>query len=132
MRQTRHLRMVELARKAEERERTEESNPAPTLVWASFASRRQEPEWVYVGIDVGKEKHDAGFISRRILANSHGVFNCPTHTFANTREGFASVVAAISTHGDLRRCAVLVEHTGHYHLALVQYLQEQNIPVYVR
>src|SRR5262245_6015032 len=45
-------------------------------------------EPVYIGIDVGKTSHVAGFVSTTLLARHERFEACPTHLFANSREGF--------------------------------------------
>jgi transposase len=56
---------------------------------------------------------------------------CPVQAFENSREGFRSLIERIRSLAPLEHAQVLLEHTGHYHLALVQYLQELDISVYV-
>jgi transposase len=81
-------------------------------------------EPVYVGIDVSKTSHVAGFVSATLLARHERFEACPTYLFANSREGFRSFAP-------LEHVTALVEHTGHYHRPLVQFLQELDVPVYV-
>jgi transposase len=88
-------------------------------------------EPVYVGIDVGKASHVAGFISATLLARHKRFEACPSLRFANSREGFLALSERLHATAPLEHLAVLVEHTGHYHRALVQYLQELDLPVYV-
>ncbi|HLZ62991.1 MAG TPA: transposase, partial [Ktedonosporobacter sp.] len=52
-------------------------------------------------------------------------------SFDNSREGFRSLIARISAYVPLTQVYVVMEVTGHYHRALMQYLQELDIPVYV-
>jgi transposase len=88
-------------------------------------------ESVYVGIDIGKLRHVAGFISPTLLKR-HGRFEgCPVLTFAQSREGFRTLIDRIQEYTPLEQCFVLLEKTGHYHQALVQYLQELDISVYL-
>jgi transposase len=49
----------------------------------------------------------------------------------NSREGFRSLVERIQTYVPLTQVQALLEVTGHYHRALLQYLQELDIPVYI-
>jgi transposase len=72
-------------------------------------------ESLYIGIDIGKGKHVAGFLSRTLLERHDHFEACPALVFENSREGFR----------------LLIERTGHYHRALEQYLQELDVPVYV-
>lgn len=88
-------------------------------------------EPLYLGIDVGKASHVAGFVSATLLARHERFEACPTLLFANSREGFRALAERIRTYAPLEHVAVLVEHTGHYHRPLVQYLQELDLPVYV-
>lgn len=87
-------------------------------------------ESLYVGIDVGKQKHVAGFVSFTLLER-HGRFEgCPVLSFEHSREGFRCLVERLRRYVPLEQVYVLLEHTGHYHRALVQYLQELDITVY--
>jgi transposase len=88
-------------------------------------------EPVYVGIDVGKASHVAGFVSTTLLARHERFEACPTHLFANSRDGFRSLGERLRAYAPLEHLTVLVEYTGHYHRPLVQYLQELDVPVYV-
>ena len=88
-------------------------------------------ESVYVGVDVGKLRHVAGFVSSTLLKR-HGRFEgCPVLTFEQSREGFRALIDRIREYTPLEQCFVLLEKTGHYHQALVQYLQEHDISVYL-
>ncbi len=87
-------------------------------------------EYLYVGIDVGKYHHAVCVVSVSLLER-HGTFErCPVFVVPNNRDGFHQLLEHIQTHGPAQRCVVLVESTGHYHRLLVDYLQEQGIPVY--
>jgi len=88
-------------------------------------------ETLYVGIDIAKGKHVAGFISPTLLTRHQRFENCPALTFDNSREGFRSLVDRISAYVPLTQVYVVMEATGHYHRALLQYLQELDIPVYL-
>ncbi len=88
-------------------------------------------ETLYVGVDIGKKTHVAGFISTTLL-NRHQRFEmCPALSFPNRREGFRSLIDRISAYVPLTQVYVVLEATGHYHRALLQYLQELDVPVYV-
>ena len=87
-------------------------------------------ETLYVGIDIGKSIHVAGFLSTTLLARHQRFEHCPALTFANTREGFRSLADRIGGYVPLTQVYVVLEFTGHYHRALVQYLQELAVPVY--
>jgi transposase len=88
-------------------------------------------ETLYVGIDIGKLAHVAGFVSPTLLARHQRFEACPALSFENSREGFRALVDRISTYVPLTQVYAVLEVTGHYHRALLQYLQEMEIPVYV-
>ena len=88
-------------------------------------------EALYVGIDVGKKKHVAGFLSRTLLQRHQRFEGCPALPFEQSREGFHLLVDRMQSYTPLESCYVLLEHTGHYHKLLEQYLQEMDIAVYV-
>ena len=91
---------------------------------------RLSQETLYIGVDIGKFRHVAGFLSRTLLAR-HGRFEgCPTFAFEQSREGFRSLVERIRELVPLEQVMVLFEHTGHYHRLLEQYLLELDITVY--
>lgn len=86
---------------------------------------------LFVGVDIGSDNHIAAFYSR-YLQNKHGHYNkCPTMSFANSRLDFERLVAKIQCYASVEHCVVILEKTGHYHMALLQYLQEQGIEVYL-
>jgi transposase len=88
-------------------------------------------ESLYVGIDIGKKKHVAGFLSTTLLQR-HGRFEgCPALTFEQSREGFRSLVERMRSYVALEQAYVLMEYTGHYHKLLEQYLQELDVAVYI-
>lgn len=88
-------------------------------------------ESLYVGIDVGKARHVAGFISPTLLARHQRFEHCPALTFDQSREGFRALVDRMQEYVPLEQVYVLLENTGHYHRSLVQYLQELAIPIYI-
>jgi len=88
-------------------------------------------ESLYIGIDVGKHSHVAGFISSTLLARHERFESCPVLTFEQSREGFRRLVDRIRSYIPLEQCDIILEKTGHYHHALVQYLLELDISVYV-
>src|SRR5256885_8681073 len=94
--------------------------PAPMLLHESL----------YVGIDVGKARHVAGFVSTTLLERHQRFEACPALAFENSREGFRALIERIQSLAPLEHCFILMEKTGHYHLALQQYLQECDLPVY--
>lgn len=88
-------------------------------------------EPLYIGVDIGKAKHVAGFLSRTLLERHERFEACPALVFENSREGFRALVERMRSLAPLEHVFVLMERTGHYHRALEQYLQELDIPVYV-
>lgn len=88
-------------------------------------------ETLYVGVDVGKKAHVAGFISSTLLIRHQRFEHCPALAFENSREGFRSLIDRIRMFVPLPQVQALLEVTGHYHRALLQYLQELDIPVFV-
>lgn len=85
---------------------------------------------LYVGVDIGKQKHVAGFLSRQLLEGHARFEACPALAFEQSREGFRSLVDRIRSYAPLEQCSVVLEKTGHYHKPLEQYLQELDIAVY--
>lgn len=90
---------------------------------------KHEP--LYIGIDVGKAKHLAGFVSTTLLERHERFEACPALAFENTREGFRAFIERVRGYAPLEHCFVLMEKTGHYHLALQHYLQALDIPIYM-
>ena len=87
-------------------------------------------ESLYIGVDIGKFRHVAGFLSRTLLQRHEHFEGCPTVTFEQSREGFRAFVDRIREYTSLEQATVLLEHTGHYHKNLEQYLLELDITVY--
>ena len=87
-------------------------------------------ETLYVGVDVGKNTHVAGFISTTLLQRHQRFESCPAFSFANSREGFRALLDRIASYVPLTQVYVVLEVTGHYHRPLLQYLQELEIPVF--
>jgi len=88
-------------------------------------------ESLYIGVDIGKLKHVAGFVSKTLLERHKHFEHCPAFTFEASREGFRSFVERIRDYCPLEHVFVMMELTGHYHRSLQQYLLELDIPVYV-
>src|SRR6266568_1494273 len=88
-------------------------------------------ESIYIGVDIGKFKHIAGFVSKTLLGRHQHFEHCPAFTFEQSREGFRAFVERIGAYCPLEQCFILMEQTGHYHKALQQYLLELDLPVYV-
>jgi transposase len=88
-------------------------------------------ESLYVGVDIGKYGHVAGFVSNTLLKRHEYFEACPVLKFEQSRDGFRQLIDRIQSFCPLEHCFVLMEKTGHYHKALQQYLLELNISVYV-
>jgi transposase len=75
----------------------------------------------YLGIDIGKNNHEAGFI------NQDGKHLGKSLRFSNTREGFENLLAFIKQRlPEEENFCIGMEATGHYWLALYTYLQKQG------
>lgn len=83
----------------------------------------------FIGIDVGKHSHVAGFVSATLLKERR-FEQCPVVPFENSRTGIAKLLARVKEHAQPSQCAVLVESTGHYHRALVERLFDEGFHVY--
>lgn len=88
-------------------------------------------ESVYIGVDIGKRKHVAGFLSKTLLERHERFEVCPALVFDNSREGFRIFIDRIREYAPLEHIFILMERTGHYHRPLEQYLQEFDLPVYM-
>ncbi|TMD37701.1 MAG: IS110 family transposase, partial [Chloroflexi bacterium] len=88
-------------------------------------------ESLYIGVDIGKFKHVSGFVSKTLLERHKHFEHCPAFLFEQSREGFRAFVERIRAYCPLEQCFILMEQTGHYHKALLQYLLELDLPVYV-
>lgn len=84
-----------------------------------------------LGVDSGKRAHVAGFLSTPLLTRHQRFEHCPALSFENSRKGFCALVDRIQIYVPLTQVYVVLEVTGHSHRALLQYLQELDIPVYV-
>ena len=75
----------------------------------------------YLGIDIGKNNHEAGFIDQ------DGKHLGKSFRFSNTQEGFENFLAFIQERlaEEVNFC-IGMEATGHYWLALYTYLQKQG------
>jgi len=107
-------------------------NPDPTTVDYEIEALAvlAEGEMLYVGIDVGKESHHVGLMSKSLLAKHRRFDKCPVSNFPNSREGFDQLLEALRAYAPLGRCVCLKETTGHYGHALGEYLQKQGVTVY--
>jgi transposase len=84
----------------------------------------------YAGIDIAKESHVAAFYSG-YLQRKHGHYTaCPTEKFDNSRLDFERLIRELERYAPLSQWRVLMERTGHYHLPLLQYLQERGVQCY--
>jgi transposase len=88
-------------------------------------------ESIYIGVDIGKFKHVAGFVSKTLLERHQHFESCPAFLFEQSREGFQAFVERIRAYCPLEQCFIVMEQTGHYHRPLLQYLLEMDLPVYV-
>ena len=88
-------------------------------------------ESVFIGVDIGKFKHVAGFVSKTLLERHQHFEHCPAFIFEQSREGFRAFVERIRSYCPLEQCFILTEQTGHYHRPLQHYLLELDLPVYV-
>ncbi len=88
-------------------------------------------ESLYVGVDIGKQHHVAGFVSNTLLARHEHFEGCPVLIFDQSREGFRQLLDRVQSFVPLEQCFFLMEQPGHYHRALEQYLLELDISVYV-
>lgn len=86
---------------------------------------------LYIGIDVGKFRHIAGFVSTTLLNRFQRFEGCPALVFEQSREGFRTLVDRIQAYVPIQQAYVLLERTGHYHHALEQYLLEMGVSVFV-
>ncbi len=56
-------------------------------------------EAIYIGVDIGKFKQVAGFVSKTLLERHKHFENCPAFTFEQSREGFRALVERIRASG---------------------------------
>lgn len=98
----------------------------PALAVVPFLQR----ESLYIGIDVGKKEHVAAFVARTLLESHKRYEACPVMRFENNRIGFRALVTRIGEYVPLEQAFVLIEKTGHYHLALREFLLEVDITVH--
>src|SRR5258708_30566464 len=64
-------------------------------------------ETLYGGIDIGKFRHVAAFLSRTLLARHERFEGCPTFAFEQSREGFRSLVDRLREYDPLEQATVL-------------------------
>jgi hypothetical protein len=102
---------------------------ATPLASGSASSPLLAHEPLYVGIDVGKQRHVAGFVSTTLLQGHHRFEGCPALVVDNSREGFRLLADRIRSYTPLEHVSCLVEKTGHYHLPSVAYRLELDVAV---
>ena len=66
-------------------------------------------ESLYIGIDIGKGKHVAGFLSQTLLERHERFEACPALVFENSREGFRLLIERIRSYSQLEHVFVLME-----------------------
>lgn len=88
------------------------------------------PPTLYIGIDVGKTSHYAGFISDNLLRMHKSYDKCPTRYVPNNRADFEALFALVTSYTPFECCHVLLENTGHYGAGLIQFLQERGAHLY--
>jgi hypothetical protein len=66
-------------------------------------------ETLYVGVDIGKAKHVAGFLSPTLLQRHERFEGCPTLNFEQSREGFRAFVDRLREYVPLEQVQVLRE-----------------------
>src|SRR6266498_2929374 len=64
-------------------------------------------ESLYVGIDIGKNRHVAGFLSQTLLSRHERFEACPALVFENSREGFRLLIERICSLAPLEHLFVL-------------------------
>jgi len=89
------------------------------------------PPQLCIGIDIGKFRHLVGFVSADLLAQHCTFAQCPTVVLIPDRLHIDELLAKIALRLPLSECAVLLEHTGHYHRVLVEALHTAGLRVYV-
>jgi len=66
-------------------------------------------ESLYIGVDIGKFKHIAGFVSTTLLARFQRFEGCPALVFEQSREGFRALVDRIGAYVPIQQAYVLLE-----------------------
>ncbi|MGI6578789.1 MAG: IS110 family transposase [Saccharofermentanales bacterium] len=80
----------------------------------------------YLGIDIGKNHHEAGFIK------DNGNHVGKSLRFANTEEGFQSLISFIENRlPEEESFSIGMEATGHYWIALYSFLSAQGFTLHV-
>src|SRR5436309_1382907 len=66
-------------------------------------------ESLYIGIDIGKKTHVAGFLSHTLLQRHQRFEACPAFTFEQSREGFRALAERMQMYAPLEHIYVLLE-----------------------
>jgi transposase len=86
---------------------------------------------LFIGIDVGKQRHVAAFVSASLLKQKR-FEQCPVFSFAQSREGLLAFLAQVKGYvSSPCSAAVILESTGHYHRPLAEFLAAEGFRVYV-
>ena len=86
---------------------------------------------LFIGIDVGKKRHVAAFISPDLLKKKR-FEQCPVLPFEQSRAGLLAFQERVKTYvASPGRAAIVVEATGHYHRALCEELIDAGFLVYI-
>lgn len=86
---------------------------------------------LYLGIDLGKQSHAVALISEALLASHKQRYEkCPVKKIENNRVGFERLLSIIKQYTEPAQCHILLERTGHYGLALEQFLTELDCKLY--
>ena len=85
---------------------------------------------LFIGIDLGKASHVGAFLSQELLTRHKRYSACPTLPIPNTRAGFDKLRETIEKYSTPGETCVLLERTGHYGVAIIQFLQEYGIAIY--
>jgi len=80
---------------------------------------------VFVGIDIGKEKHFMSLVDEDGFVKNTGI------CIPNSLKGFEEMVGILKSSGTEKEVAVGMEPTGHYWKALGYYLHERGFRVYL-
>ena len=94
------------------------------------ALRQPLPPSLCLGIDIGKTRHTVGFLSAALLDHHVRFDRCPTATLHPVRAELDRFCDELARHVPLAECAVLIEHTGHYHRLLEEVLMARGLSVY--
>jgi transposase len=85
---------------------------------------------LYTGIDIGKSGHVAAFLSEALLHKHKRYESCPTLGIKQSRADFETLLRKMCQHAPPEHCHILMERTGHYGVALEQFLQEHGCHLY--